>query len=190
MDNSEAVPEASRVSSERVAQNINTVADLIERSERKVDTQQRIVDRVAALIGRPRFVAQVTVFLAAWIAINYAGPAFHIKPFDPPPFVWLQGIVSVGALYTTVIVIASQNRQSKVSEHRDHLELQAILLTEQKTAKIIGLIEELRRDSPHLKNRSDADAEELQEILNPSEVLDALEHSLEVAEDRAGTQDS
>ena len=162
-----------------VSQNIHTVADLMERWERNVDGRQRAVETAAAFIGRPHFVGLISIFMIGWILWNLVAPALHLRAFDPPPFEWLQGVVSVGALYTTVIVIASQNRQSKVSEHRDHLELQAILLTEQKATKIIALLEELRRDSPNLANRPDPDADALQEHLDPSAVLTALEESLD-----------
>ncbi|MBV9386448.1 MAG: hypothetical protein JOZ78_08480, partial [Chroococcidiopsidaceae cyanobacterium CP_BM_ER_R8_30] len=52
------------------------------------------------------------------------------------------------------------------------------LLTEQKTAKIIGLIEELRADSPDLQNRRDWEAEIMQQSTNPQVVLNILEENL------------
>ena len=32
--------------------------------------------------------------------------------FDPPPFIWLQGVVGLGALLTATIVLTKQNRQT------------------------------------------------------------------------------
>jgi len=36
--------------------------------------------------------------------------------FDPPPFFWLQGIVSLGALLTATVVLTKQNRLAKLAE--------------------------------------------------------------------------
>ena len=50
-----------------------------------------------------------------------------------------------------------------------------MLLTEQKTAKLIDLLEELRRDLPNVKDRHDPEAAELQQSMNPDQVLAALD---------------
>jgi uncharacterized membrane protein len=49
-----------------------------------------------------------------------------------------------------------------------------MLLTEQKTAKLINLLEELRRDLPNVRNRHDPEAAELQQSMNPELVRSAL----------------
>jgi uncharacterized membrane protein len=49
------------------------------------------------------------------------------------------------------------------------------LLTEQKAAKLIDLIEELRRDLPNVKDRHDPEAASLQQSMNPALVLAALD---------------
>ena len=49
------------------------------------------------------------------------------------------------------------------------------LLTEQKVAKLIELLEELRRDLPNVPDRHDAAAVALKESMNPDEVLAALD---------------
>ncbi len=49
------------------------------------------------------------------------------------------------------------------------------LLTEQKVAKLIDLMEELRRDLPNVKDRPDPEAVELQQSMNPNRVLAALD---------------
>ena len=56
-----------------------------------------------------------------------------------------------------------------------HLELQVNLLTEQKTTKIIRLLEELRHDLPMVKDRHDPEAAALQKPMDADGVLAALE---------------
>ena len=64
----------------------------------------------------------------------------------------------MGALLTATVVLIKQNRLAKIEEQRAHLDLQLNLLTEQKTTKLIDLIEELRLDLPMVKNRHDPEA--------------------------------
>jgi uncharacterized membrane protein len=157
------------------------VAGLVERADRHIHTHQKAVDRATAMIGRPSFVIVVTAFILGWVGVNIWAGELHLHAIDPAPFPRLQALISLGALYTTLVVIATQNRQGKVLEQRDHLELQAILLTEQKVTKIIALLEELRRDLPNVFDRDDSEAEALQEGLNADAVLTALENSLDWA---------
>ena len=103
-----------------------------------------------------------------------------IAEFDPAPFFWLQGIISLGALLTTTAVLTKQNRLAKLEEQRAHLDLKVTLLTEQKAAKLIDLLEELRRDLPNVRNRHDAEAAALQQSMNPDQVLAALDEGGEL----------
>ena len=95
--------------------------------------------------------------------------------FDPAPFFWLQGALGLGALLTATIVLTKQNRLERLAVKRAHLDLKVTLLTEQKTAKLIDLMEELRRDLPNVKNRHDPEATALQQSMKPAAVLAALD---------------
>jgi uncharacterized membrane protein len=126
-------------------------------------------------MGRPSYLAAVLSFVALWLLGNASAELLGYKALDPPPFFWLQGIVSLGALLTTTVVLITQNREAKLEEQRLELELQVNLLTEQKTTKLIHLLEELRRDLPMVKNRDDPEAAALQKPTDLEEVLAALE---------------
>jgi len=52
--------------------------------------------------------------------------------------------------------------------------LELAILSEQKTAKVIQLLEEFRRDSPQIHDRVDEEAEKLGQPSNPQSVLDAI----------------
>ena len=107
-----------------------------------------------------------------------AATAAHMmgmEEIDPAPFFWLQGALTLAALLTTTIVLIKQNRLVQLEEQRAHLDLKVTLLTEQKAAKMIDLLEELRRDLPNVKNRPDAQAAALQQSMNPDLVLAALD---------------
>ncbi|MDR5777420.1 DUF1003 domain-containing protein [Caballeronia sp. LZ003] len=102
--------------------------------------------------------------------------------FDEPPFSLLQGIITFIGVLITMAVLIRQNRLARVEEDRAHLELQINLLAEQKTTKIIMLLEELRRDLPHVPDWHDQHAETLQAATNPDAVLEAIEQRKEQRE--------
>jgi len=102
-----------------------------------------------------------------------------IRQFDPPPFYWLQGAVGLSALLMTSGVLIKQTRQEQLAEQRAQLSLQMNLLSEQKIAKLIALLEELRRDLPTVKDRVDPEAEVLKQATDPHMVVNTLERRLE-----------
>lgn len=165
-------------------QNIAAVLDFYSREEQRISRSQRITEQISHFVGQPVFIAAVLTFVALWIGINQSLQALQLASFDGPPFPWLQGVISLSALLTSTIVLIRQNRMAKLAEQRDHLDLKVILLTEQKAAKMIHLIEELRRDLPNVRDRHDSAALALQQAMNPSLVLAALDQRTGASEGR------
>ena len=156
---------------EQVAENIETILAYYKREEEKISHHQRALEHVGRTLGRPAFLAVTLLFVAAWIGAQM----FGILTFDPPPFAWLQGILSASALFIAIVILITQNRQSSIEALNAHLDLQVNMLTEQKVSKVIQLLEELRRDLPMVKDRRDATAEALGEPADAHEMLEALE---------------
>lgn len=160
---------------EHISQNIDSILAFYRREEQKISDSQRLLEAIGGFMGRPSYLASVLSFVALWLLTNASAELLGFEALDRPPFFWLQGIVSLGALLTTTVVLITQNREAKLEEQRLELELQVTLLTEQKTTKLIRLLEELRRDLPMVKDRHDPEAAALQKQTNPKEVLAALE---------------
>jgi uncharacterized membrane protein len=78
------------------------------------------------------------------------------------------------ALYITVFILSTQRRENELSELRAQLNLELVIINEQKTAKLIQLIEELRRDMPQVLNREDPEAVAMARPANPEVVLEAI----------------
>jgi uncharacterized membrane protein len=169
------------VESERdqISQNIEAVLEFYTRENQKISRSQRILERISNFIGQPVFLGFILLFVALLMLANDALRQFGMAEFDPAPFFWLQGIVGLGALLTATVVLTKQNRLAKLAEQRAHLDLKVTLLTEQKAAKLIDLLEELRRDLPNVKNRHDPEAAALQQSMNPDLVLAALDERSE-----------
>jgi uncharacterized membrane protein len=174
-------PRDTPLESERdqISQNIEAVLEFYTREEQKISRWQRILERISLFIGQPVFLGFILLFVALWMLANALLRQFGVAEFDPAPFFWLQGIVGLGALLTATAVLTKQNRLAKLAEQREHQELKVTLLTEQKAAKLIDLLEELRHDLPNVKNRHDPEAAALQQSMNPDRVLAALDERSE-----------
>lgn len=160
---------------DQISQNIEAVLDFYIREDQKVSHSQRFLERISLFIGQPVFLGIILLFVALWILANNIVRHIRLTEFDPAPYFWLQGILGLGALLTTTVVLIKQNRLDKLADQRAHLDLKVTLLTEQKAAKLIDLLEELRRDLPNVINRHDPEAAALKQSMNPDRVLAALD---------------
>lgn len=160
-----------------LAQNVETIASLRVRAEEELSAHQRRIEQLTAALGRPRSIYVVVTAAIAWAAMNTLGRRLGIPAVDPPPFQILQGLVGLSALLMTTMVLTTQNRQSRDDERRAHLDLQVNLLAEQKVAKLIALLEELRRDLPAVPDRVDPVAESMTEPVDPQVVLTVIEET-------------
>jgi uncharacterized membrane protein len=161
--------------SEHVAHNIETIAHLQTETEGRVGRNQRTIEKLTASIGQPWALNVILASVAAWITLNTWGPRVGWPQLDPPPFSWLQGAMSLSALLVTTMVLTTQNRQAKRFSQRGSLELQVNLVAEQKIAKLIGLLEELRRDLPSVRDRVDPVADAMAEPVDHQAVLTVLQ---------------
>ena len=170
-------PDAVDKQSERdqISQNIEAILEFYAREEQKISRSQRILERFSSFVGQPVFPGLILFFVALWILSNILLGQFGMTVFDPAPYSWLQGIVGLSGLLTATAVLSKQNRIAKLEEQRAHLDLKVTLLTEQKVAKLIDLVEELRRDLPNVRNRHDPEAVALKQSMNPDLVLAALD---------------
>jgi uncharacterized membrane protein len=161
-------------------ENLELLTKFDDRSQPGVSRAQRIIERMSALVGSPTYFVLSVIFIVGWVLINNWGLHSGWRHVDPPPYSWLQGIVSSNALLLTIAVLIRQNRMAQMTEHRSHLDLQINLLTEQKVTKILELVDEMRRngvkdlqgagpDSPQ-----QAPMAEMTKPADPHAILDAI----------------
>jgi uncharacterized membrane protein len=132
------------------------------------------VNNVAAVIGRPWFIALVGFFVVAWMAANLIAGRLGVEAIDPPPFAWLEVAATLFSLLLVVLLLVAQKHEDELNAHRDTLTLELAILTEHKIAKVIQLLEELRRDSPHVQDRDDPQAQQMAEPADAGSVLAAV----------------
>jgi uncharacterized membrane protein len=158
-----------------VQENIETIVDLYARDESSVSGAQNFVERLSSMFSSTWYFGALLAFVATWIVLELAGQRVGIKSFDPSPFPLLQGVIALNGVLITIAVLVRQNRMTRMEEKRAHLNLQVTLLAEEKTTKIIQLLEELRGDMPNVKNRRDPVVEKLRVETDHVAVLDAID---------------
>jgi len=168
---------------------VRAIANLHAAHEDSATPVEQLVDRLTSVVARPVFVALIVVAGIAWIGGNLLLRALAGWSLDKPPFPWLQGAGELAALVITTLVLVSQRRKDALSELREQLTLQLAIIAEQKSAKIVALIEEMRRDNPMMMNRVDAQADEMSNAADPEAVLGAFKDAQEtgsIVEDDVG----
>ncbi|MGF1568941.1 MAG: DUF1003 domain-containing protein [Nodosilinea sp.] len=171
---------------DQVIKNIETVIGMQARQERTVPLPERLLQRLAAAFGKAQFLYALLLFFGVWIGWSYVTPEPTLS-FGLPKYSVQDQMLDTAALLIATGVLVHQTRQEKLAEQRSHLMLQINLLTEQKTAKLIGLLEELRADLPELRDRKDWEAEIMQQATDPQVVLNILQENLE-HEDAASSE--
>ena len=172
---------AERIEPDLDDPHVATVASLHAHAGTTVSSHQRLVERVTRQVGRPRTLYWLLGAVSAWILANLAAPLIGQTAWDPLPCFWLQGALGIYAAFVSTIVLTTQIRQQKHAEQRALLDLQVNLTSEQKSAKLIGLLEELRKDIPSVRNRIDIEAAAMAHAVDPKAVMIALEKTLDGA---------
>jgi uncharacterized membrane protein len=170
-----------------IEETVKAIGRVQAQHESEATPLERLMEQLTAAIGRPAFLVWLALAVAVWVLGNGYGARLGYTPIDPPPFSWLQGAISLSALSVTVIILTSQRRADKLAGLRAQLTLELAILGEQKTAKVIELIEQTRRDNPLLENRVDLEANAMAKPADPEAVLDAIAAAPEAVTDDAAT---
>jgi uncharacterized membrane protein len=157
-----------------VESTIQAIAALHAEHETSANPSERFADWVTARLGKPASVALLVVFVVCWIGLNLALKAFRLPVFDTPPFEWLELVLSFAAAFMTIVILASQYHAEALAGRRQQLMMQLAFLSDHKQAKIIALLEELRRDDPLIHDRHDHQAEAMTHTTDPDDILDAI----------------
>jgi uncharacterized membrane protein len=150
---------------------LHSIARLRAEHHQNATPFQRVVDQATAFLGHPLFICTLTTVIAAWIGLNLALTTVGYRPIDPPPFSSLGAVTSVASLYVALVILVTQRREYKLTKLLEQLSLELAMLSERKMAKVIQLLEESRRDNPHVHNRVDQEAEAMAEPADSQSVL-------------------
>lgn len=158
-----------------IVKNIEAITLLHAQEAQNISTHQRVVERIATFFGQSIFLYLLLIIFGVWIG----GRAFdRFLPFNLPPFRWQDEGLSAAGLLISTGVLVRQTREERFSEQQSQLMLHLMLVSEQKIAKSIALLEELRTDLPNVMNRHDPEAQAMKESADPIEVLESIKETL------------
>ena len=117
--------------------NIEAVRELEEAAKEERSTSDRVAEAIANFCGSMTFVWVHVIWFGIWVLINAIPRLPHIDPF---PFTFLTLVVSLEAIFLSTFILISQNHDTKISERRNHLDLQINLLSEQENTQMLTML--------------------------------------------------
>jgi uncharacterized membrane protein len=160
-----------------IAETVDAVAQIHVDHHLKRTAIEKFMDDWTARLARPAVLLGVVFGVCSWIAINLLAPLAGYTMLDAPPFPWLFEALTFLGLVMGILILSTQRRADQLAELREQMTLEVASVTERKVAKVIELIEQLRRDSPTLKDRTDHEAKQMAIRTSPGEVLTAIKDS-------------
>ena len=157
----------------RILRSRRAIQSLKAKANEERTTSEKIADWMTGTFGTIDFLIINVIWFAVWIIINVGLIPEVIAPFDPFPFGLLTMIVSLEAIILAIFVLISQNREQKVNDLRDEIDLQIDLITENELTKVMELVVKIAKKQGIDLSRD----EELKEMLRPLD-KEKLEESL------------
>ena len=118
--------------------NVEVVRKLEEAAKQERTTSERVAATIANFCGSMAFVVVHIIWFGVWIMLNLLPGVKHIDPF---PFTFLTLVVSLEAIFLSTFILISQNHDARISERRNHLDLQINLLSEQENTKMLTMLQ-------------------------------------------------
>lgn len=145
-------------------------------------TIERTADWMTRKASSSGFLLFHVIWFAAWMLINTGH--LGIKPFDPFPFGLLTMVVSLEAIFLSIFVLMTQNRESYIAELREELSLQVSLRMEAEVTKTLQLVAGLYTRLGH-RVGEDPELREMLQPLRPEEMEKELMLQIQEAMKRA-----
>lgn len=123
---------------EHVLHRRKTIQSFKAKMDAKRSLSDRIADSFTASFGTVFFLSLNAIFFAVWIVWNIGLIPF-IPIIDPFPFGLLTMVVSLEAIFLAIIVLISQNREARIAELREEVELYISTYSESEITKLMYL---------------------------------------------------
>ncbi len=105
---------------------------------------ERLSDLLTRVAGDIRFVYASLIWFGVWLLWN-SGIIPGLQPFDPNPYGLLTMVVSLEAIFLSLFVLISQNRQAAREKVRNDIEYEVNIKAELEIRELRQQIEELQQ---------------------------------------------
>jgi uncharacterized membrane protein len=151
--------------------NVEIVKQLEDAAKQEWSKSDLVAETIANFCGSMPFVWVHVAWFGGWVVLNVIPGIKHIDPF---PFTFLTLVVSLEAIFLSTFILISQNHDTKISERRNHLDLQINLLSEQENTRMIEMLRAIAAkvgcEIPH-----DPEVESLSTETDPQKVAAQIE---------------
>ncbi len=138
----------------------------------KMSWADALADTMTRLFGTVWFLTANALFFLFWILINL-GILPIFPAFDPYPFEFLTMLVSLEAIFLSIIVLISQNRASDVADVREETDFEINVRAEDEITRILNMLDEIH-DHLGLDHEDDAELREMKQKTNVQEIGEEL----------------
>jgi uncharacterized membrane protein len=155
-----------------IERNVRALVEYAAEQEKNRTRGDRVALAVSRFAGSMRFVYFHVVFFGLW-ALGDLGWLPGLPPYDTS-FTILGTVASVEAIFLATFVLIAQNRMSEQDELRNHLNLQASLLTEHEVTHVLRIVAAIS-DNMGLDAARNPEILDLLRDLAPKDMLDKIE---------------
>jgi len=162
---------------ENVSSRRKLIRSFKAREDAKRTNAEKFADWLTSKFGSVTFLAANAIWFVVWISIN-TGLVPGVEPFDPFPFGLLTMVVSLEAIFLAIVVLISQNREARIGELREEIELQISTIAETELTKLINLTVKLM-ENQGIDVRKDPELKKMLHPVNNAAIERELEKELD-----------
>jgi uncharacterized membrane protein len=149
-------------------QNIENILCAEDARRQATPLAYRVISRVTRQVGTVWFLLANAALFAAWVAVNE-----WVVEFDPYPYTFLLFMVSLEAIFLSILILISQNMAAAESERRHHLDLQMNLLSEREITALMRLVVEMAHKAG-IDDRATREVRDFAHETDPAAVLSQI----------------
>jgi len=162
-----------------IERNVRALVDYAAEQEKLRTRGDRIALAISRFAGSMKFVYFHVAFFGLW-TIGDLGWLPGVPPYDTS-FTILGTVASIEAIFIATFVLIAQNRMSEQDELRNHLGLQASLLTEHEVTHVLRIVAAIS-DNMGLDAARNPEILDLLRDLAPKDMLEKIEEHTDAAE--------
>ena len=155
--------------------NVKTILQLEATAKDNQTTSERMSEKIANFCGSMTFVWIHIMGFGGWILANSLPSINH---FDAFPFTFLTLVVSLEAIFLSTFILISQNQETRLSERRNHLDLQINLLTEQENTKMLQMLKKIS-EKLNVEIEDDPTVQILEQATRPEKLVEQIMQATE-----------
>ena len=148
--------------------NVKKVVEIEDAQKLNRSIGEKISVLIADFCGSMIFVWVHVIWFGSWVLMN---SVFSFN-FDPFPYTFLTLVVSLEAIFLSTFILISQNHETKLTERRNHLDLQINILTEQENTKMLEILQLIAEKVG--VGRDDPEAAALLEKMEPEQLVEQI----------------